>query len=246
MEGVQIVRDLNQCRRSLRGDRRDLLKTLAARHRVHLFEAARPSLHVHLIRIAGPAPGERAMRKTWLVALTEYSNAVRSKAFIHPGVLALPVLILPERRLHVFRPEECGHPRTALRRRGPDGCALPGDRGEGGGAKREVRHTTRRGWQECADVPKVSPELFDPAGTGGGNADVVLSERVRREELTGFVIYQHKRAFRRTAARRTGCRGSRKTHTYSELPDWLERTINEEFAGCVSRRPAWTRRWSAS
>ena len=32
------------------------------------------------------------MRKTWLVAMTEYSNAVRSKAFII-GVLALPVLL---------------------------------------------------------------------------------------------------------------------------------------------------------
>jgi ABC-2 type transport system ATP-binding protein len=59
MEGVQIVRDLNQCQEvRCAGDPQDLLKTLAARTRVHLFEAARPSLHDIFIRIAAPAPGE--------------------------------------------------------------------------------------------------------------------------------------------------------------------------------------------
>jgi ABC-2 type transport system permease protein len=70
--------------------------------------------------------------------------------------------------------------------------------------------------------------LFDPAGTGGGNADVVLSERVRREELTGFVII-NTNALSADGGAEDGMSWFTQTHTYSELPDWLERTINEEI-----------------
>lgn len=59
MEGVQVVRDLNHCMEvRCSGDPQALLKALAARTRVHLFEVARPSLHDIFIRIAMPAPGE--------------------------------------------------------------------------------------------------------------------------------------------------------------------------------------------
>jgi ABC-2 type transport system ATP-binding protein len=59
MEGVQLVRDLNQWQEvRCAGDPQELLKALAARTRVHLFEVARPSLHDIFIRIAAPAPGE--------------------------------------------------------------------------------------------------------------------------------------------------------------------------------------------
>ena len=59
IEGVQLVRDLSQCQEvRCAGDPQDLLKALAARTRVHLFEVARPSLHDIFIRIAAPAPRE--------------------------------------------------------------------------------------------------------------------------------------------------------------------------------------------
>jgi len=59
LEGVQLVRDLGQCQEvRFAGDPQDLLKTLAARTRVHLFEVAKPSLHDIFIRIAAPPPEE--------------------------------------------------------------------------------------------------------------------------------------------------------------------------------------------
>jgi ABC-2 type transport system ATP-binding protein len=59
LDGVQLVRDLGQCQEvRCAGDPQDLLKALAARTRVHMFEVARPSLHDIFIRIAAPAPEE--------------------------------------------------------------------------------------------------------------------------------------------------------------------------------------------
>jgi ABC-2 type transport system ATP-binding protein len=59
MAGVQVVRDLGQCQEvRCTGDPQDLLKALAARTRVHLFEVAKPSLHDIFIRIAAPTPEE--------------------------------------------------------------------------------------------------------------------------------------------------------------------------------------------
>jgi ABC-2 type transport system ATP-binding protein len=59
LDGVQLIRDLGQIQEvRCAGDPQDLLKALAARTRVHLFEVAKPSLHDIFIRIAAPAPGE--------------------------------------------------------------------------------------------------------------------------------------------------------------------------------------------
>ncbi len=59
VDGVQFVRDLGQCQEvRCAGDPQDLLKALAARTRVHLFEVAQPSLHDIFIRIAAPTPDE--------------------------------------------------------------------------------------------------------------------------------------------------------------------------------------------
>jgi len=54
-----LVRDLGQCQEvRCVGDPQDLLKTLAARTRVLMFEVAKPSLHDIFIRIAAPTPEE--------------------------------------------------------------------------------------------------------------------------------------------------------------------------------------------
>jgi ABC-2 type transport system ATP-binding protein len=59
VDGVQSIRDLGQCQEvRCAGDPQDLLKALAARTRVHLFEVAKPSLHDIFIRIAAPASEE--------------------------------------------------------------------------------------------------------------------------------------------------------------------------------------------
>lgn len=58
-DGLQLVRDLGQFQEvRCTGDPQELLKTLAARTRVHLFEVARPSLHDIFIRIASPTAEE--------------------------------------------------------------------------------------------------------------------------------------------------------------------------------------------
>ena len=77
-------------------------------------------------------------------------------------------------------------------------------------------------------APKFLPELINPSGTAEGNAEVVLSERVRREELTGFVIITPN-ALSAEGETAGGLSWFTQTHTYNELPDWLERTINEEI-----------------
>lgn len=59
IEGLQLVRDLGQFQEARwMGDPQDLLQTLAARTRVHLFEVSKPSLHDIFIRIASPASTE--------------------------------------------------------------------------------------------------------------------------------------------------------------------------------------------
>jgi len=61
IEGLQLVRDLGQIQEARwTGDPQDLLRQLAARARVHLFEVSRPSLHDIFIRIASPEAQEES------------------------------------------------------------------------------------------------------------------------------------------------------------------------------------------
>ena len=167
------------------------------------------------------------MTKIWRVAVTEYLNTVRTKAFII-GVLALPVLMglsiglqylgqknkdIRDRRFAVVDRSGALAPVIASKaaernekfivQRSPDGS------------------TTQR-------APKFIPELFDTAGANRTNAEVILSERVRRKELTGFVVISTN-----AIAADGGVEGDlawfTETQSYNELPDWLERTVNEEI-----------------
>ena len=59
LDGVQLIRDLGQYQEvRATGDPQTLLRALAARTRVQLFEGARPSLHDIFIRIAAPEAQE--------------------------------------------------------------------------------------------------------------------------------------------------------------------------------------------
>jgi ABC-2 type transport system permease protein len=167
------------------------------------------------------------MRKTWLVAMTEYSNAVRSKAFII-GVLALPVLLCLSIGLQYF-----GRKNVDIRDRrfavvDRTGVLFPVIASKA--SERNEKFVTQHGadGKSVQVSPKFFPELFDPAGTNGGNAEVALSERVRREQLTGFVII-NTNAFSADGGAEDSMSWFTQTHAYSELPDWLERTINEEI-----------------
>ena len=166
------------------------------------------------------------MRKLWRVAITEYLTAVRSKAFII-GVLALPVVLALSGGLQYF-----GRKSVDLRDRRFAVVDRTGALYPVIAAKAEERNTKfiRQHGADGRDKqisPKFLPELFDPAGADGRNVEVLLSERVRREELTGFVIIGT------NAFAPDGAEGAlawfTQTQTYSDLPDWLEYTLNEEF-----------------
>jgi ABC-2 type transport system permease protein len=75
-------------------------------------------------------------------------------------------------------------------------------------------------------APKFIPELFDPTGANATNAEVILSERVRRKELTGFLVINTNAL---AADNEGGLAWYTETQSYNELPDWLERTANEEI-----------------
>jgi ABC-2 type transport system permease protein len=167
------------------------------------------------------------MRKIWRVASTEYSNAVRSKAFII-GVLALPVLICLSVGLQYF-----GQKNVDIRDRrfavvDRTGALFPVIAAKA--AERNEKFATHRGpdGKSGQTSPRFLPELSDPAKAGGRSVEVVLSERVRREELAGFVVIGAS-----ALAVEGGADGEMswftQTQTYNELPDWLERTINEEL-----------------
>jgi len=167
------------------------------------------------------------MRKIRIVAVTEYFNSIRSKAFII-GVLALPVLMCLSIGLQYF-----GEKNVDIRDRrfavvDRTGVLFPVIASKA--AERNEKFVTQHGADgRSAQVSsKFFPELFDPAGTGGGNAELVLSERVRRKELTGFVII-NTNALSADGGAEGVVSWFTQTHTYSELPDWLERTINEEI-----------------
>jgi ABC-2 type transport system permease protein len=167
------------------------------------------------------------MRKTWIVAFSEYASAVRSKAFII-GLLALPLVIAASLALQYF-----GQKHADIRDRrfavvDRTGVLYPVIAAKA--AERNEKFIT----QHSADgrsaqvAPRFLPELFTPPWTNSGNTEVVLSERVRREELTGFVII-NANAFSTEGAAQDGVSWHTQTHTYNELPDWLEHTINEEI-----------------
>lgn len=167
------------------------------------------------------------MRKVWCVALTEYLNAVRSKAFIL-GVLALPLLIavsillqhlgqknrdIRDRRFAVVDRTGVLYPVIAAKAAERNEKLMPGQAGDG------------RSGQAS---PRFLPEQFAVAGEGDAKAQLALSDRVRRKDLTGFVIIDAS-AFPSDGAADGTMSWFTETHSYSELPDWLERTINEEI-----------------
>ena len=91
MPEVQTVNDFGQLQEvRVAGDPQLFLARLAARTAVYHFEVTRPSLQDIFVRIATPV--NAAMRKILIVAQTEFSTLVRSKAFI-AGVLLLPVMM---------------------------------------------------------------------------------------------------------------------------------------------------------
>ncbi|MEM7306346.1 MAG: ABC transporter permease [Planctomycetota bacterium] len=163
------------------------------------------------------------MNKVLAIARAEYTQAVRSKAFLI-GILAMPILMgagiafqivmedrvdLSERRCAVFDASGQLWPalEAAAERRNAEEIWELDDNGE--------RSQTR---------PEFVLERFVPSD--GKRADVVLSERVRAGELQGFVLLDatvlDEEPGERPFAYHTN------EPTFTELPNWLGRAVNDE------------------
>ncbi|NBV20506.1 MAG: ABC transporter permease [Proteobacteria bacterium] len=176
------------------------------------------------------------MNKVRRVAITEYLNAVRSKAFII-GVLMLPVIMAASVAVQVFAQKKTDlTPRrfAVLDRSGQLYATLA--------AKAQARnawlHTNEasvsvemKGQRLKMDLPKQPefvPEEFKPAGDDDKSAELQLSERVRRKELFAFVIIG-KNVLTRGATNQTELLYHTQTPTFQELPNWLDNTLNAEI-----------------
>ncbi len=167
------------------------------------------------------------MNKIRQIAWTEYLNAVRSKAFLI-GLIMLPVLLfgsvliqkfaeskvdISDRRLVVV--DHTGILFSAL-------AAKAQSRNE-----QEIFEWTKTGKGRQLR-PKFVLEPFRSTSTNGGPIDLGLSERVRKKELFAFVVIG-KSAFSTEPGTGTEILYSTQTPTFTELPDWLERTLNAEI-----------------
>ena len=167
------------------------------------------------------------MRKTWRVAVTEYLNAVRSKAFII-GVLALPVLICLSAGLQYY-----GQKNVDLRDQrfavvDLTGALFPVIATKAAERNEKSIMPPGANGRSAQTAPRFVPERFDTNQAGAQDFELVLSERVRRKELSGFVIIKPT-----TPTADGGGEAELSWFTQAQasndLPDWLERTINEEL-----------------
>lgn len=167
------------------------------------------------------------MNKIWRVAVTEYLNTVRTKAFII-GVLALPVLICVSIGLQYLgqKNKDIRDQRFAVVDRSGALSSVIAAKA----AERNEKFIVQRGsdGSTAQRAPKFIPELFETTGANGTNAEVILSERVRRKELTGFVVI-NTNAIAVDGGGEGDLAWFTETQSNNELPDWLERTINEEI-----------------
>lgn len=176
------------------------------------------------------------MSKVWRVAITEYLNAVRSKAFIL-GVLALPLIMAISVGVQIY-----AQGKTDLTPRRVAVLDRSGQLYEALAAKSKARNEWLRtsdrsvsvdmkGQRLKVDLPK-QPEFvieeFKFTGDDAKAAELQLSERVRKKELFAFVIIG-KNVLVLDATNHTELRYHTETPTFHELPGWLDSTLNAEI-----------------
>ncbi len=160
------------------------------------------------------------MRKVWRVAWTEYQNSVRSKAFII-GVLALPLMIGVSIGLQVIakRQTDVSDRRFVVL----DRTGVLYKRIE---ARAKERNSIfKQSGTNSAPRPDFIPEKF--AETDGVKAEMILSERVRKKEVSAFLIIG-KDALMPQNGPDASLAYHTQAQTFNELPDWLSQVVNEE------------------
>ncbi|MBI3877419.1 MAG: hypothetical protein HY300_15920, partial [Verrucomicrobia bacterium] len=167
------------------------------------------------------------MDKIWRVAWTEYLNSIRSKAFII-GVLALPLLAGLSIGLQYYankKKDISDRHFAVVDHTGALYGAIA--------AKAKERNETwilqpaQNGKRE-QNAPRFIAEEFRVGDRDARAVEAALSERVRRKELDSFIIIGKEAASVETGAA-AGIAYYAQSHTYTELADWLEHTLNDEI-----------------
>ncbi|MBI5800546.1 MAG: ABC transporter permease [Verrucomicrobia bacterium] len=176
------------------------------------------------------------MKKVWRVAVTEYLNAVRSKAFIL-GVLALPLIMALTIAVQFYAQKK-----TDLTPRRFAVLDRSGQIYESLAAKAKARNESLRTRDNSVSIemkgqrlkmdlpqqPEFVPEEFKLTGDDAKAAELQLSQRVQRKELFAFVIVGSN-ILVPDAKTDTELRYHTETPTFQDLPAWLDSTINAEI-----------------
>lgn len=168
------------------------------------------------------------MNKITRIACTEYLNAVRSKAFLI-GLIMLPVFMFSSVLIQKFAQNKADISDRRLAVVDHTGALFPAlaakaqARGE-----REIFEWTKAGKGRQLR-PKFLLEQIPPSSAAGGQIELTLSDRVRKKELFAFVIIGTNALSAEYHGPEAEIRYSTQTPTFTELPDWLERTLNGEI-----------------
>jgi ABC-2 type transport system permease protein len=197
------------------------------------------------------------MDKIRRVAIAEYLNSVRSKAFVI-SVLMVPLIVAGSVALQIYAQKKTDmSPRKFAV---VDGTGRLFDAIE---KAAEVRNsnleTAPKQLEKFKQIIPARPEFAPSRCDGGGRErealELELSGKVRKKELFAFVIID-KGVFSLEPEETGGVAYFTQTPTFAELPGWIERTINNEvrrarlqeagmdsgLIGKLSRRASFERR----
>lgn len=170
------------------------------------------------------------MDKIRRVAVGEFLNAVRSKAFI-VSLLALPIIMVLSATLQVYAARKVDDtPRkfAVVDRTGRLSAAID----EGAERRNASLGEAPAGMESLKSVapkrPRFEPVAFDPGDRDDEALELELSRRVRKKELFAFVIIGAE-VFDPEAKADKAVRYFTQTPTFNELPRWIQGTIDDEL-----------------
>ncbi len=174
------------------------------------------------VRPVAPLKGRRAGTKVFSVARYEYLNAVQSKAFI-VGVILMPVMMGGALVVQALLKDE-----VDIRDRKFAVVDRTGSLFDVVAAAAEERNANEIYAEDESNEqvqPRFLPELATDA-SGEERVDLALSERVREEDLFGFVIIG---ANVLEGGDDDQISYYTQTPTFRDLPRWLDRVLNDEI-----------------
>ena len=166
------------------------------------------------------------MKKMLTVARTEYLNAVRSKAFLL-GLIMLPIftvggIVIPQ----LLRNQvDVRDRRLAVWDR--SGKMFPLLQADATARNERQIYEWNKDQRGAQNQPAFRLERWTPAHGQENDAEFILSERVRRKELFGFLIIG-KDALNTDGGADAPVSYYTDTPTYTELPEWIESVFNRE------------------